>query len=93
MKESEQGGASECSKGKYKARPLNGMPSKLTQQLGESAAGCKTKENDASVTRLPGNDESSKNNPVGEEEDASVLTGSVEWRRQVLRMTLPRCTR
>ena len=27
VKESEQGGASECSKVKYKAKPLNGMPS------------------------------------------------------------------
>ena len=34
----------------------------------QSAARCKTKENDASVTRLPGNDESSENNPISEEE-------------------------
>ena len=69
VEESEQGSASECSKVKYKAKPLNGMPSWLTRQPWESAAGCKTKENDASVTRLPGNDESSKNNPISEEEE------------------------
>ena len=68
MKKSEQGGASECSKVKYKGKPLSEMLSQLIQQSGESAAGCKTKENDASVTRLPGNDESSKNNPISEEE-------------------------
>ena len=41
-------------------------------QIAKRAARCKkritTKKNDASVTRLPGNDESSKNNPIIEEE-------------------------
>ena len=40
MKESEKGGASECSKVKYEAKPLSGM----TQQPGEGAARCKTKK-------------------------------------------------
>ena len=40
-----QGSASECSK--HKAKPRN-----------ENAAGCATKENHVSTTRLPGNDES-----------------------------------
>ena len=68
VKESEQVSAPECSKVKYKAKPSNGMPSLLTQQLGERAARYKTNENAASVTRLPGNDESSKSNPISEEE-------------------------
>ena len=34
-------------------------------QIAKRAAGCK---NGASMTRLPGNDESSKNNPASEEE-------------------------
>ena len=64
------------------AKPLSGMLSQLTQQLWESATRCKTKENDASVTRLPGNDESSKNNPISEEEQLIGRRFSVEeWRR------------
>ena len=39
-----------------------------TQQPQESAGRFKTKENDASVTRLPGNDESFENNPASKEE-------------------------
>ena len=66
-------GASECRKVKYKAKTLSGMLSKLTQQPGESAARCKTKENDTSVTRVPCNDESSKNNPISEK-------GVVDWK-------------
>ena len=64
----------------------------------KSRAGCKNKESDASVTRLPGNDESSETNPISKE---LLLIGRRfgdekerrEWRRQVLRMTLPRRTR
>ena len=68
VKKSESGCASECSKVKYKAKTLNGMLSELIQQLGGSAARCKTKENDTSAMRLPVNDESSENNPHSEEE-------------------------
>ena len=68
VKESDKGVLPDCRKVKYKTKPLSGMLSKLTQQPGEGAARCKTKENDASVTRPPGNDESSKNNPISEEE-------------------------
>ena len=63
VKEIREGGASECSKVKYRTKPLSGM-----QQPGEGAASCRTEDNDASVTRLPGNDESSENNPISEEE-------------------------
>ena len=76
------GGASECSKVKYKAKPLSEMPSQMTQQPGESAARCKNRENDASVTRLPGNDESS-NNPISEEEWFIGRRFSVEEERRV----------
>ena len=62
---------------------MNGMPSELSQQPGESAAGCKTKENDASVTRCPGNDESSKNNPISEEEWLIARRFSVDGKRRV----------
>ena len=43
----------------------------------------KTKENDASVTRLPGNDESSENNPISEEEQLIGRRFSVEEERGV----------
>ena len=68
---------------KYKAEPLSEMLSKLTQQPGESAARCKTKENDASVTRLPCNYESSKNNPISEEELLIGRRVSAEEERRV----------
>ena len=59
---------------------------------------CKTKENDASVTRLPSNDENSKKNPISDEEQLigrrlCIEEERREWKRQVLRMTLPRCRR
>ena len=43
----------------------------------------KTKENDASVAELPGNDESSKNNPISEEESLIGRRFSVEEERRV----------
>ena len=41
----------------------------MLQSATKSAAECKPKESDASMTRLSGNDESSKNNPISEEDD------------------------
>ena len=55
------------------AKPLSEMLSLLTQQPGESAAKCKTKEIDASVTRLPGNDERFQ-------EQSNQQRGVVDWK-------------
>ena len=49
-------------------KPFSGMLSYPIQQPEKSAAGCKTKRNEVKVTRLPGNDEISGNNPISEEE-------------------------
>ena len=53
-------------------------------QQGEvQAAKCKTQENDPSVTRLPGNDEGSENNPISEEEQLIRRRFSVDEARRV----------